>query len=48
MLSQMADSSRLYNSSGVPDLSGIPDMFHTTERPRLNSRSYVSYTLVQG
>ena len=34
--------------SGVADLSGIPDMFHTTERPRLNSRSYVSYTLVQG
>ena len=43
----MADSSRLYNSSGVPDLSGLPDMFHPTERPRLNSRSYVSYTLVK-
>ena len=25
MLSQMADTSRLYNSSGVPDLSSMPD-----------------------
>ena len=39
MPDQMAHTSRLYNSSGVPDLSGTPDMVHTTERPRLNSKS---------